>query len=535
MFDAVSTLLAAITHQQAGRPAAAETLLRQVLDYDPDEPSALFLLGSTVLGLGRAAEAAALLGRAVAIRPQHRQQRQALARALLATDRPAEALAALAPLASESALAEVQYLRGTALNALGRPQDAASALRDAVAAAPGHAEAHLNLGNALADLADVEAAEAHMRQAITLQPDLAEAHASLGFLLTGRGALDAAVAACQRAIDVRPDFAVAHWNQGIAYLLDGRMAEGWAQYEWRKQRFPAAFTVPPGPQWGGEALAGRSLLVLAEQGFGDTIQLCRYLPPLVASGTQVVLECAPCLMGLLDGLPGLTLIPPHGKRPAYDFWADQMSLPRLFRTTLETIPCPDSYLRPDPARAASWADILPAGLRIGLVWAGNPAHSNDSRRSIPVAAVAPLLAAAPGALVSLQVGTRAAEAAQLPGLIDHTAALTDFAETAALVAGLDLVITVDTAVAHLAGALGVPTWVMLPYAPDWRWLLHRVDSPWYSAMRLFRQAQPGDWDGVIAQVATALRAVATERYSIAMPPLTCSVAPVTQPASAEAR
>jgi Flp pilus assembly protein TadD len=503
------------------------------LAHDPDEPSALFLLGSTLLGLGRAAEAIIFLREAIAIRPHHREQRQALARALLAAGRPAEALAALAPLGAQTGMAELQFLRGTALNALKRPQDAVLALRNAVAAAPSHAEAHLNLGNALADLDDTAAAEAHMRRAIALQPDLAEAHASLGFLLTGRGDLPAAVAACQRAIDLQPDFAVAQWNQGIAYLLAGRMTEGWAKYEWRKRRFPAAFDAPPGPEWDGSPLSGRTLLVLAEQGFGDTIQLCRYLPPLVVAGAQIVLECAPQLMGLLRCLPGAALIPPRARRPAYDVWADQMSLPRLCDTTLATIPSAGGYLRADPARMAVWARRLPDGLRVGLVWAGNPAHSNDRRRSVPVGALAPLLAAAPGAFVSLQVGPRAAEAGHF-GLADNAPALTDFAETAALVAGLDLVITVDTAVAHLAGALGIPAWVMLPHAPDWRWLLHRTDSPWYRSLRLFRQDRPGDWPGVIARVATALQAQAGD-YSIAMPPLTCSVAPVTQAASAEAR
>ena len=531
MFDALAALLAAIAHQRAGRLPAAEALLRQVLEHDPEEPSALFLLGSTQLAQGCAAEAAATLARAVEVRPHHREQRQALARALIAAKRPAEALAALAPLAADRKLAEAQFLRGAALNALARPGEAAVALADAVAAAPGHAEAHLALGNALDDLGETDRAEAQMRQAIALDPGLAAAHASLGFLLTGRGALEAAVAACAEAIALQPDFAPAHWNQGIAYLLGGRMAEGWAQYEWRKQRFPAAFRTLPGPQWDGSPLAGRTLLVVAEQGFGDTIQLCRYLPALAKDGA-VRLECPPALAPLLRGLPGVTLQQP-GAPAAHDAWIDQMSLPRLLGATLDTIPCRGGYLQPDPARAAAWAAGLPTGLRVGLAWAGNPAHSNDRRRSVPPEALAPLLAAAPGAFVSLQVGPSAA-AAQRLGLADWSADLADFGETAALVSKLDLVIAVDTAVAHLGGALGVPTWVMLPHAPDWRWLLHRDDSPWYAAMRLFRQGRPGDWAGVVARVAAALRLVAGG-YSIAMPPLTCSVAPVTQAASADAR
>ena len=343
-----------------------------------------------------------------------------------------------------------------------------------------------------------------------------------------------AIASCQAAIDLQPDFAVAHWNQGVAYLLAGQMPEGWAQYEWRKRRFPEAFTAPPGPQWTGGDLAGRSLLVLAEQGFGDTIQLCRYLPPLAQRGSKIMLECAPSLTALLHTLPGVTLVPTGAPRPAYDLWADQMSLPRLLGTTLQTIPAHRHYLRADPARAAAWDARLPPGLRIGLVWAGNPAHSNDRRRSIPANLLAPLLAAAPGAFVSLQLGPAAPAITSLYGLADNAPALTDFSETAALITTLDLVIAVDTAVAHLAGALGAPTWVMLPFAPDWRWMLHRSDSPWYPAMRLFRQGRPGDWPGVIVAVVAALKAW-RDAYSIAIPPLTCSVAPVTQPASPDAK
>lgn len=540
MPDALSALLAAIGHQRAGRLLEAEALLRGVLATDSDEPSALFLLGSTVLTQGRSAEAAALLTRAVALRPDHQEQRQALARALLANGRAAEALDALAPLAANPALAEAQFLLGTALNVLGRPKDAVGAFTHAVAAAPNHAEAHLNLGNAYADLNETTRAEAHMRRAIALDPGLAEAHASLGFLLTGRGHIDQAVQACQRAIDLQPDFALAHWNQGIAHLLGGRMQEGWAKYEWRKRRFPAAFSAPPGVEWDGSPLKGRTLLVLAEQGFGDTIQLCRYLPALAQDGAQVLLECAPGLMPLLRCLPGVTLLPPRHlpgetARPPYDVWVDQMSLPRLFATTLETIPSAAGYLHAAPERAAAWEARLPHGLRIGLVWAGNPAHSNDRRRSIPTGALAPLIAVRGEALVSLQVGRTARDITRMFGIANHAAHLTDFGETAASIARMDLVITVDTAVAHLSAALGIPTWIMLPHAPDWRWLLDRNDSPWYSSVRLFRQERPGEWAGVIDRVAAALELVTGPAYSIAIPPLTCSVAPVTHAASAEAR
>jgi hypothetical protein len=214
-----------------------------------------------------------------------------------------------------------------------------------------------------------------------------------------------------------------------------------------------------------------------------------------------------------------------------------MSLPRLFGTTAETIPYPGGYMNADPARAAIWDRLLPEGPRVGLAWAGNPLHSNDRRRSIPPPMLAPLMAVVGRGLVSLQVGRAADGMAKRFGLADRSGQLLDWGDTAAAISALDLVITVDTAVAHLAGALGVPVWLMLPHAPDWRWMLGRDDSPWYAGMRLFRQPSAGDWATVIERVAAAARELLRPAagYTIDMPPFTCSVAPVIQPASAEAK
>ena len=256
---------------------------------------------------------------------------------------------------------------------------------------------------------------------------------------------------------------------------------------------------------------------------------------LAQRGARVVLQCAPSLVPLLGAMPNVSAVPPGLPPPQHDCWVDQMSLPLLFGTTPDTVPSPAGYLVPDPARAAAWDQLLPPGLRVGLVWAGNPLHSNDRRRSMPVSALAPVVAAAQTSLVSLQVGPRARDMTKLFGVLDHAGRLRDWGETAAAVSVLDLVITVDTAVAHLAGALGIPAWVMLPHAPDWRWMLGREDSPWYAGMRLFRQDRPGDWAGVADRVAGALAHNARPTDPMAQPPMTWSVAPVTQPASAEAR
>ncbi len=545
MRDPIEVLLLAITHCRAKRHAEAEALLREVLAIDPEQPNALFLLGECALSCDRPAEAAEYLADALKLRPTHRDGRLALARALLAAGRPAEALDTLDPLANDTALGVAQTLRGTALNALSRPEEAVTAFTHALATLPDDAETHLNLGNAYADLDEPDLAEPHIRRAIALQPAMAEAHASLGHILAADGRLEEAIACQEAAIAIRPDFAAAHWNQGVALLLAGDMKAGWEKYEWRKRRFPHSFSSPAGPQWDGGPLDGRTVLVVAEQGLGDTIQFARYLPMLAQRGARVVVECAASLVPLLAAMPGVAKACPRGSRPAHDLWIDQMSLPRLFRTTLDSVPSPTAYLQADPAKLDHWDRKLPGGIRVGLAWAGNPLHSNDARRSIPAMALAPIVKAGEGGLISLQVGQRASEVEQLSGVADYAAHFTDWSETAAAVAAMDLVITVDTAIAHLAGALGIPAWVMLPHAPDWRWMLARSDTPWYSGMRLFRQPQPGDWHAVTMEVAAALAGImppaaalgasGTNGYSMAMPPLTWSVAPVTQAASSDAR
>jgi len=253
------------------------------------------------------------------------------------------------------------------------------------------------------------------------------------------------------------------------------------------------------PPSGGDP-AGRTILVRAEQGLGDAIHFARYLPLIRDAGGVPVLLCAPSLLALIQSMPGVRAVSTDAPLPPYDAWTDQMSLPRLMGTTLDSIPAAGGYLTADPQRAERWRQRLPAGRKIGLVFAGNPRHPGDRRRSIPIELIRPLLEIDGVSFVSLQHG----ESAAACGLPDLTAWMTDFAETAALIENLDLVISVDTSVAHLAGALGKPTWLMLPAAPDWRWMLHRPDSPWYRSMRLFRQDKPGDWGGVLHRVFDAI-------------------------------
>ncbi|MEO8714951.1 MAG: tetratricopeptide repeat protein, partial [Acetobacteraceae bacterium] len=446
----------------------------------------------------------------VARDPTHPGARINLARALLGAGTLPPALeAADAGLGEFPDEAELHFLRGTALNAMRRPDEAAASLARAVALDPGHARAWLNLGNACADLDRLEEAERHIRLACRLAPDLLEAHASLGFVLTSLGRLVEARAACATAIARAPECAQAHWNLATAALLEGDFATGFREYEWRKRhdRFRRDFIDLPGRVWNGETVDRLDVLVHAEQGLGDTIQLSRYLPLIAARGARVTLACEASLIPLLRRAPGLHAVVDNGARlPAYDLWIDQMSLPRVFDTMPDTIPAPGGWLVPDPVAVASIGASLPPGPRVGVVWAGNPNHSNDRRRSLPEWAVARLAEAFAAPLISLQLGPRAREAS-LHGFHELSDYLTDYAATAAAVAALDLVVCVDTSVAHVAGALGKPAWVMLPHAPDWRWMLGRDDTPWYRSLRLFRQPRPGDWASVIDRITEGLAAM----------------------------
>ncbi len=516
MPNAIEALLLAIDHQRAGRLSEAEALVRAALLIEPEQPSALYLLGTLTLATGRPAEAAALLTRAERLRPHHRDQTLALTRALIATGHAAEALDVCNGLTADPSLTEAHFLAGCAANALGRHGEAAQAFRQVLAVTPHHAPALLNLGNACVDADDLDNAEAYTRAAIANAPGLAEAHASLGHLLTVKGRPLEAIASCWEAAKLEPDLAQAHWNRGVAHLLAGQFAEGWDAYEWRKRRYPRCYSPLPGPQWEGEALDGRTILVRAEQGFGDAVQFARYLPLLTQRGAHVILQAASPLLSLLQRIPDI-LVVERGCPTPHDLWVDQMSLPRLFHTAANTVPGASGYLTPNPTLAEAYDAALPFGLRIGVAWAGNPAHHNDRRRSMPVSALAPIVGAGARMLVSLQVGSQAADISKVFGIKDLSHQLTDFAATAAVIAGLDLVITVDTAVAHLAGALGIPTWLMLPHAPDWRWMLNRDDSPWYSSMRLFRQERPGDWPGVVERVASALADIVRPSESFLFP------------------
>lgn len=383
---------------------------------------------------------------------------------------------------------------------------------------PAHFDALHLLGVIAAQVGNHADALSWIDKALAVHEASAAAHSNRGHALNDLRQHAAALTSYDRAIALRPDFAAAHWNQGLCYLQLGDFGKGWPKHEWRWQneatsafREKRNFSVP---LWlGKESLQGKTILLHAEQGLGDTIQFCRYAPLVRDLGARVVLEVQPPLMGLLSTLDGVSQLMARGDSPpAVDFHCPLLSLPLALKTGLASVPLPEGYLRADPARVAVWRDRLGARTRprVGLVWSGSAAHKKDRFRSIPFPVLMSFLPEG-CQYISLQKELRPADAQALPawpGLLQVHDLLTDFTETAALCEVLDIVISVDTSVAHLAAALGKPTWLLLPRASEWRWMLDRTDSPWYASMKLYRQPNPGDWVSVMNQVRADLKTLA---------------------------
>jgi len=413
--------------------------------------------------------------------------------------------------------AQIHHNLGNVLHSGGRLDQAIAAYQRSLELGPGNAETFCALGNLWTEKDRMDEAVAAYRRALQLQSDHQQACIRLGEALQALGQVDQAIELYRQLVALRPEDALGHLNLGLALLSHGDLREGWPQYQWR-WRLPNAPPRPvfSQPQWHGEELAGRRILLYIEQGYGDAIQFVRYAPMVQRRGGAVILGCQPGLLRLFQRVDGLneTFVTSGQPLPAFDLHCPLLDLPWIFNTDLQSIPATVPYLSADPALAGRWAGRLQTErrLKVGLAWAGRPAPIAD--RSVPLARLAPLADAAVR-FFSLQKEASAAEEARQgpPGLAltDWTGELSDFAETAALIQQLDLVITIDTAVAHLAGAMGKATWVLLRRFADWRWLLDRSDCPWYPTMRLFRQRTVGDWDGPVGQIAQALRDFTSRR------------------------
>jgi tetratricopeptide (TPR) repeat protein len=508
-------LLDAVERHRAGGLEAAAAGYRRILEARPKHPDALHLLGLVAHQTGDQPRAIELIRRAIAINRRDPTYHGNLAAALLALGRVDDAIiSARKALALHPRSAEAHNTLGNALMAKDRPVEAEGCYRRAIVARADWAVAHNNLGAALRRQGRLDAAEAAYRQALATQPAYAAALSNLGRVLHEQARYDAALDCFDGAIAIEPGNVEAHANRGVLLLTLGRFAEGWRDYEWRlKAR--ATPLAAAAPAWDGGALDGSTILLKAEQGLGSAIQFVRYAPLVAARGGRVVLECRRPLFRLFAGLRAGGKPFPCDRHvagdapPACDLQAPLMSLPHLLGTDAASIPCDVPYLAAEPAMIDDWRDRLalpgdrPA---IGLVWSGNPRHENDRNRSMPAEQFVPLLERCRAHFVSLQIGAREDDLERrAPGRVQRLPGRDlDFADTAAVLALLDGVVSVDTAVAHLAGALGRPCWLLVPFVPEWRWQLDRPDSPWYPSLTLVRQARPGDWPGVIARVTEAL-------------------------------
>jgi tetratricopeptide (TPR) repeat protein len=536
-----------IALQRQGRLAEAEKIYSRVLKSAPQQFDTLNLLAEIKMQRGKAGEALRLMTAAVTARPDSPDARVHLGHVLRALKRETDALASYErALAIDPNHIEALGNRGDTLLALQRPADALACFDKVLALSPGHPAAQANRGAALGALeryeealADLAAAGAAMRSPVVLYNQAktlaaldrhAEAIAAFDHALAvapdhvaawnGRGvSLNAlnrhadAVASFDKALAIDSGHPDAHSNKALALLALGDYARGLAEYEWRWKRTGMEHSRQNfgRPLWRGEyPLQGRTILLHAEQGLGDTIQFVRYAPLLARSGVKIVLETHKELKPLLSRLTESQAVIARGEvRPDYDVHCPLGTLPLAFKTELATIPAEIPYLFADPARVAHWRPRLAAltGRRIALVWSGSVAHANDRNRSIPLSALRPLWEAG-GAFISLQRDLRAGDAEILSAspVLHLGSELADFDDTAAVLAQCELAIAVDTSVAHLAAAMGRPVWILLPYFSDWRWTAAEGKSPWYPSARLFRQPQPGNWASVIARVASEVSA-----------------------------
>ena len=502
-FDALHLL--GLLKLQSGKAGEAQRLIAAALGIDPASTDALTNLGLTLAALKRPAEALAHFDKALALDPDHFEALANRGNILLDLDRAEEALICFVRvLAREPRHLPARVNRGNALLALGRVEAAIKEYDEALVLAPGDAKALMNRASALFRVGRYEESIAGYDRLLAFVPGHAEALSARGQALQAAGRHHDALESYRRAIAISKDFAHAHFNQALALLTVDDYRGGFAQYEWRWKRSGIVRRSLGKPLWLGEYPLGRKTILLhAEQGLGDTIMFVRYAPLLARAGATVIVEVQGELKPLLANLEGVGVIARGEALPAFDVHCPLGSLPLACKTEPASVPAAIPYLRPDEQRLAKWRQRLAAlpGRRVALAFSGNRDHINDRNRSIALSRLAPLLSTPDVRFISVQRDLRDTDRealgnAALTHLGDE---LADFADTTAVLALADLVITVDTSVAHLAGALGRPLWILLPFWPDWRWALDRA-SPWYPDARMFRQGPDGDWDPVIAQV-----------------------------------
>jgi tetratricopeptide (TPR) repeat protein len=522
----------------------------RILERRPDLGEARYKLGSALARAGRLDEATESLQHAIGLMPYSAEAHHDLGWIQQTRSKHEEALAYFdKALWLRPEFATAHSNKGLSLVALKRTAEAIPHYREALRLEPDFAQAHNNLGLALAELEQLDEAIHHYQEALRLRPNFAEAycnwgtllgkelrfeesgacfqkalqikpglpeaHSALGATLQQQQKLEEALVCYEEALRLKPDSADTHVKRGMVWLQQGKLDKGWPEYEWRLQVDEIPKRNFTQPLWDGSPLDGRTILLHAEQGLGDTIQFMRYAPLVRERGGRPIIECQKSLVPLLSRCPGIEQVVPLGSAlPPFDLQAPLLSLPGIFGTALSTVPAAVPYLFPDPELVVRWREELSKleGIRVGIAWQGNPKYSHDKRRSIPLKFFGSFSRVAGVQFISLQKGVGTEQLSGLPeGLrvldlgdrLDEAAG--PFMDTAAIMKNLDLVITSDTAIPHLAGALGVPVWLALASVVDWRWLIDREDCPWYPTMRLFRQEEPGKWEHVFERMASELK------------------------------
>lgn len=507
--------LGAVCERQ-GKLDEAAACFRRALERMPDLTMVHKNLGIVLEKLGNPDEAVSCFRRALEREPDDAELHIHLGRLLRGQDNLAEAVIAFRraiELAPGHALAHFNL--GAALHLQGNEDEAAACLRRAIQLKPDCADAYVELGSLLGEQGRFPEAIDCCRRALELQPDSVAAHGNLGIALHEQGSLDEAIACFQRAAKLDPDNAEVHYNHALTLLLMGKLDEGWPAFEWRFKRKRAKERAIPAPRWTGSSLAGRTIFLTSEYGLGDTLQFIRFVKRVRQQGATVMVEVQRQLVPLLEQSGFRDLVAQGTPLAGFDCYAPLMSLPGVFGTTLKSIPNRVPYLSADHRLVKQWRDALGEtdNFRVGIAWQGNRAHKGDRFRSIPLACFAPL-AITGVELISLQKGDGCEQLAGIATQFrvrdlgnDFDERHGTFMDTAAVIKNLDLVVTCDSAVAHLAGALGAPVWVALSFAPDWRWMLERTDTPWYPTMRLFRQKVLGNWDDVFQTMQRELPSV----------------------------
>jgi tetratricopeptide (TPR) repeat protein len=523
-----------ILYGQLGRFDEALKFITYAGDVQPNNYVIHFNRGKAFQELGSYEEALRSYDRTIALKPKFVDAYNNRGNVLKELNRYEEALASFAKaIKIKPEFVSAYHNKGSVLLLLKRHQEALACYDKVLALKPDFAEAYNNRGNVLKDLRRYEEALASYDKALLRKPDYAEFYNNRGNTLKELGRYEEALAAYAKAIALKPGYADAHYHLGLLKLLLGDYRQGWPLHEWRWKAGKEKTFICELKQasWlGGRPLAGQTILLHTEQGLGDVIQFARYVPMVEALGATVILGVPASLQALLGTLKGsFTLATKGDELPEFDLHCPLMSLPLAFKTTVDTIPATVPYLSTEPQKRHEWRERLGVKHRprVGLVWSGNPEHKNDRNRSMALHYLAPLLGL-DCEFHSLQKEVRREDRetlAEYPHIRTHDGELNDFADTAALIAELDVVISVDTSVAHVAGALGKPVWILLPFNPDFRWLTERNDSPWYPTARLFRQRRCGDWEGVVADVYAALQSrefadgEGSEPVEMTMPPL----------------